>query len=243
MSIPPRELQRSLQQLAKICEVLQVALGVRLDVAGERVFVVDDKGNIIPGNVLCAAMAILALQAKPGGTVAVPVSAPNVLEIIAEQYGGKILRTKMTPQALMEAANRPDVILAADGNGSFIWPEFQPVVDGMMTVAKLLEFLAVQQVSLSQIVASVPPFYVAQGQVDCPWENKGTVMRLLNQQFRERLSEQIDGLKIKLGENEWVLLLPDPDEPVFHIHAQGSSLAQAQDLVSRYGRIIEGLQK
>lgn len=243
MSIPPKEFQQSLQQLAKICEVLQTVLGVRLDVAGERVFMVDDKGSIIPGNVLCAALAILAFKAKPGGTIAVPVSAPNVFETIAQEHGGKILRTKVTPQALMEAANRKDVIMAADCSGSFIWPEFQPVVDGMMTVAKVLEFLTVQDTSLSQAIAAVPPFYVAQGQVECPWENKGMVMRLLNQQFRERLSEQIDGLKINLGENEWVLLLPDPDAPVFHIHAQGPSLAQAQDLVSRYARIIEGLQK
>ena len=243
MSIPPKELQRSLQQLAKICEVLQAAMGVRLDVAGERVFVVDNKGGIVPGNMLCAAMAILAFKAKGGGTVAVPVSAANVLETIAVQHGGKILRTKVNPQALMETANRPDVIMACDCGGSFIWPEFQPVVDGMMTVAKLLEFLTVQDTTLSQAVASVPSFYVAQGQVDCPWENKGTVMRLLNQQYRERLSEQIDGIKINLGENEWVLLLPDPDEPIFHIHAQGPSFAQAQDLVAKYGRIVEGLQK
>ena len=243
MSVPHKEFQRSLQQLAKICEVMQTAMGVRLDVAGERIFVVDDKGSIVSGNVLCAAVAILALRARPGGTIAVPVSAPNVLEVIAEQHGGKVLRTKTNPQALMEAANRPDVIMAADSGGSFIWPQFQPVVDGMMTIAKLLEFLTVQGTTLSQAVAAVPPFYLSQGQVSCPWENKGTVMRLLNQQFRERLAEQVDGIRISLGENEWVLLLPDPDEPLFHIHAQGPSLAQAQELVAKYGRIIEGLQK
>jgi len=41
----------------------------------------------------------------------------------------------------MVAANNSEVIMAGDGNGAFIWPEFQPVVDGMMTVAKLLEYL------------------------------------------------------------------------------------------------------
>ena len=76
----------------------------------------------------------------------------------------------------------------------------------------------------------------------CPWENKGTVMRLLNQQYRDRLGEQIDGVKIKLSADEWVLVLPDADTPVFYIYAQAPTEEQAQDLLDRYQRIVEGLQ-
>ncbi|TEU15237.1 MAG: nucleotidyl transferase [Anaerolineales bacterium] len=242
MSIPPQEFQESLQQLAKICGALETAVGVRLDVGGERVFVVDDQGRIVQGPLLCAAMAAMALKACDGGTIAVPVSMPNVFEVIAEECGGKILRTKVNLQALMEASNRPDVIMASDGIAAFIWPEFHPVADGMMTVAKLLEFLTIQGITLSQAVAAVPIHFASRGKVGCPWDSKGTVMRLLNEQYKERLGEQIDGVKIYLGDDEWVLLLPDADEPLFHIYSQARSSEQARDLVARYERIVEGLQ-
>jgi mannose-1-phosphate guanylyltransferase/phosphomannomutase len=242
MSIPPEELRASLSQLSKICGVLETTLGVRLDVGGERVFVVNSDRGLIDGTLLAAAMAIMTYRSQPGGTIAVPVSMPSVFERIAEQYGGEIARTKVNLQSLMEAANHPDVVMAADGNGSFIWPAFQPVVDGMMTVAKLLEFIATQKTTLPTALDEVPPFYMAQGQVNCPWEAKGRVMRLLNQQYKDRLREQIDGVKIHLGDGEWVLVLPDPDRPLFHISAEGRSREQAEDLVARYERIVEGLQ-
>jgi len=242
MSIPPQEFQDSLQQLAVICGALETAMGVRLDVGGERVFVVNDRGGIVSGTLLCAAMAAMALKAHRGGTIAVPVSMPNMFEAIAERYGGKTLRTKVSLQALMQAANRPDVIMASDGIATFIWPGFQPVADGMMTVAKLLEFLATQDTTLSEAVAAVPPYHMANGEVGCPWERKGTVMRLLNQQYKERLGEQIDGVKINLGNDEWVLVLPDADEPLFHIYAQARSSEQARELVAKYERIVRGLQ-
>jgi mannose-1-phosphate guanylyltransferase/phosphomannomutase len=168
---------------------------------------------------------------------------PTVFEDLAAQYGGRIIRTKVTPYAMMQACKDNDVIMAGDGQGSFIWPQFQPVVDGLMTVAKLIGFLTMQQVTLSQAIAAVPYFCLAQGQVNCPWENKGTVMRLLNQQYKDRLSEQIDGIKILLGGTEWALILPDPDQPLFHIYAQATTAEQAQDLVAKYERIVEGLQK
>jgi len=242
MSISSDEFHSSIDQLGKICSVLEAALGVRLDVGGERVFVVDSGGREIQGASLTAALARMAFIGEQGGTVAVPVTMPTVFEEMAAAYGGKVLRTKANLQSVMAAANNPDVIMAADGNGSFIWPRFQPVVDGMMTVAKLLEYLTTQGLSLREAVQAVPRYNTAQGEVSCPWDIKGTVMRLLNQQYRDRLGEQIDGVKIVLADGEWVLVLPDADRPVFHVFAQAPSSEQAQNLLDRYQRIVEGLQ-
>ena len=44
--------------------------------------------------------------------VAVPVAMPNVFEKIAAEYGGSVLRTKVNPQALMEAAESGVVMLS-----------------------------------------------------------------------------------------------------------------------------------
>ncbi len=242
MSIPTEEFHHSIEQLGKICAVLNTALGVRLDVGGERVFVVDGNGQEVSSTMLAAALARLALVTHGGGAIAVPVTMPSVFEEMAEAYGGRILRTKANLQSVMAAALEPDVIMATDGNGSFIWPCFQPVVDGMMTVAKMLEFLATQHISMSEALEAVPEYHLAEGQVSCPWETKGTVMRLLNQQYRERLGEQIDGVKIQLSADEWVLVLPDADSPVFYIYAQAPSDEQARDLLDRYQRIVEGLR-
>jgi mannose-1-phosphate guanylyltransferase/phosphomannomutase len=84
---------------------------------------------------------------------------------------------------------------------------------------------------------------VARSEVSCPWQAKGKVMRLLNQQYKDRRAEMIDGVKILLGEQEWVLILPDPDYPKFHIYAEARTDAEAQELVDRYIRIVEGLQE
>lgn len=241
MSIPSAELRKQLKQLAAITRVLETSIGVRVDVGGEMVIIIDGDGAVVPPVKLCAALAIQAFRANGGGTIAIPVSLPNTFERIAEQYGGKVLRTRATVQALMEAASQPDVIMAGSSNGAFIWPQFQPVVDGMMTVAKMLEFSATQG-GLAEALAAVPPYHTAEATTKCPWESKGLVMRLLNQQYQGRLGRQIDGVKIMLGDDEWVLVLPDADEPLFRIYAQASSDEQAEELVQRYERIVEGLQ-
>ena len=68
-------------------------------------------------------------------------------------------------------------------------------------------------------------------------------MRLLNQQYEDHRTDLIDGIKILLGEQEWVLILPDPDYPRFHVHAEAQTDNEARELVDRYVRIVEGLQE
>ena len=142
----------------------------------------------------------------------------------------------------MEMSARDNVVMATDGMGSFVFPQFQPVIDGLMAVSKLLEFLATQRTSLADVVASLPPFHVSHRSVGCPWEAKGTVMRLLNQQYKDHRTELIDGIKIFLGDGEWVLVFPDPDYPSFHIHAEAKTDAEAAEIVEQYAQIVEELQ-
>jgi mannose-1-phosphate guanylyltransferase/phosphomannomutase len=142
----------------------------------------------------------------------------------------------------MDVSDRDGVVIAADGAGNFIFPRFQPVIDGLMGVVKLLEFLATQKTSLAAIVSALPAFHVSRREVSCPWEAKGKVMRLLNQQYKDRRAEMIDGIKILLGEGEWVLILPDPDYPKFFVYAEARTDTEAQELLDRYVRIVEGLR-
>jgi len=243
MSVLPEEFEAGLEQLSKIVSVLGTDLGVRLDVGGEKIFLVDEKGQILPDVVACAAMAELALRAAGGGVLCVPVDLPSVFEQIAAQHGGHVVRTKVDLQALMRACCQEGVIMAGDGTGSFIFPSFQPAMDGLMATAKLLEFLATQQTRLSEVVAGLPPFFMAREQVNCPWEAKGTVMRLLIERYKKSCIETIDGIKIWLDDRAWVLIRPDPDRPLFHVVAEADSVAQAEGMVEKYRRVVEGLQQ
>ncbi len=243
MSVTPQEFERELRELTLITGVLDAHLGVRLDVGGEKIFLVDQHGQYVPEEIASVAMATLASRAHPGGTIVVPVHLPSVFERIAAEHGGQILRCKADPHDLMGMATRKGVVMAADGVGNYVFPQFQAAIDGLMATVKLLEFLATQQTTLADVVAGLPSFHVSHQEVSCPWEAKGTVMRLLNQQYKDRRADLIDGIKILLGEGEWVLVLPDPDFPRFHVYAEALSDKEAQELAGRYARIVQGLQE
>lgn len=236
------QLESALQRLSQITPVVNANMGVRLDSGAEKIFLVDDKGRRLHPLRTLAAMTTLAMRANGGGTVAVPVTAPRAFEIIAARYGGTIIRTRSGLGALMQTAvEQPDLLLLGDGNGFYIFPSFYPIADGMFATVKLMELLTVNNATLSDVVADLPPYHIARMRVPCRWESKGKVMRILNQQYHERQGAQLDGIKIDLGP-EWVLILPDPDAPFFHIIAEGCSEEQAHILADKYSGLVTGLQ-
>jgi mannose-1-phosphate guanylyltransferase/phosphomannomutase len=237
----PEQFQENMKRLGVITNVLDADLGVKIDSSGEKLFAVDNRGNQIQPMQLAAAVALLMFKAQGGGIVAVPVNAPTIFERIAQQYGGEIQRTKVSPYAQMQAATKSGVIMATDGEGGFIFPNFHPGMDAMFATAKILELTIKQGERISEVVNSLPAYALVRTKVACRWEDKGRVMRVLNERYKNG-SLQIDGVRILLGE-EWVLILPDPDRPLFHIFAESQSSDQAQILVDKYAGLVTGLQQ
>ena len=241
-SRPMEEIDKDLQRLATITSTLNNDMGIRIDPGGERISVVDDRGRILDGTKLLVVMTSLFLRKYRGGTVAAPVTAPGALEHIAERYDGHIQHTRVQAHALMSAAGREGVVLVGDGTGGFVFPSMQPAFDGMLAIVKLLELLSTFEMRLSEVVDDLPPYYMSRTVVNCPWESKGKVMRILSEQYRDRRTKPIDGIKIDLGK-EWVLVLPDADRPLFHVVAESVSNEQAQALAEKYARVVSGLQQ
>lgn len=242
MSIPYEMFRGALHRLLVISKALDANLGVRIDVGGETVFVVDNSGRSLSGIDLSAAMAELVFNAHPGGTIAISINMPNIFERIATQHGGKVIRTGVDTQSLMQACVSNDVVMACDGKGNFIFPEFQPCIDGMMAIAKLLEFLATQNRHLADVISRLPAYHLARAKVYCLWEAKGAVMRQLNQRFQDMLGSPIEGLKIELAEEEWVLILPSQDQPHIEIIAEATSQTVADNIVEEYTQLVRTLQ-
>lgn len=233
--------QEEQRRLAVIVQALGGDFGVRLDVGGEKIFLADDRGQLAPDAVTCAAMVELAMRSAPGSVVAIPVTLSSVFERIARRHRGSILRTPVDVAALMQASHNANVLMASDGAGAFIFPDFLPAADGMMATARLLQMLARQKVSLSELIDSLPVFHVVSTTVECAWDSKATLMRRLQQHFASADVQVTDGIKVFLNESEWMLARPDPDRPLFHVTVEGDSPERAQELLAEYTHVVAEL--
>src|SRR5207302_3630428 len=130
---------------------------------------------------------------------------------------------------LTQAAASDGVIFAGAPGGGFVFPRFLPAYDAIASLCKLLELLAAVDEPVSSLVRELPRPTLIHRQVPCPWALKGTVMRVLNERFADANVDLRDGIKVFDGRG-WVQVLPDPDEPVVHLYAEGGSTEASEEL-------------
>ncbi len=238
---PPR--QESLKRLGEVVKSFKADIGLLFDNGAERLAVVDDVGRTLAGSELLVVMVDLVTRHFPGGKIGVPVNQPNVIEVLSNQRGFEVVRTKVDRSDLMRVAREDGVVFCGGGDGGFIFPEFMPAYDAIFTFAKILEMIANRKQKISEVVDELPNFHLKKREVVISWENKGHVMRYLIEKHMGDDVDSTDGLKVFLSPGKWVLILPDDEEPVLHLYAEGFDEKDCDYLLDEYeGKIRIALQ-
>jgi mannose-1-phosphate guanylyltransferase/phosphomannomutase len=224
-------------RVAELVRAASAQLGAVIDPDGERITLIDDEGHVLSNDEALLSLLTLVTLTTEKAHVALPVAVSREAERIAEAAGATITWTKLSTPHLMEVAASGGVDLAASQEGGFIFPRFLPAYDATAAFVNVLELLARSGLRLSKIVAGLPRISIVHDSVVTPWEQKGLVMRTLVERIKDREMLMVDGVKI-LHDDGWVLVLPDPEEPITHIWAEADSDAEARSLSQEYARRI-----
>ena len=215
-------------------------LGAVIHPDGERLTLIDDAGQVLTNDVALFVLLGLVLQTTDKARVALPVSVGRGAEEQCERAGAEIVWTKLSSSHLMELASSSDVQFAASQEGGYIFPAFLPAFDAVATLVNLLSMLAASGLRLSKVVGQSPQVHIAHQSVATPWEQKGMVMRTLVERLKDSELVLIDGVKVVLDDG-WALVLPDPEEPLTHVWAEGGTAGDARSRAQEYARRIRQL--
>jgi mannose-1-phosphate guanylyltransferase/phosphomannomutase len=210
------ELASSLERVGGIVPGVSAAFGCVVGPDGESVQFVDDRGEFVPPDVM---LACILDRMQPKRAV-LPINLSSGYRAIVEAGGGTLIesRTGAGNVALRAAAEQADI--ASTGEGRFVLPAFLPAPDCFMTIAHAISLFREEPLSAVRQRYGESFGNVARERLECPWAAKGRVMRGLAERFGgDPEAILTDGVKLNV-DGGWVLMLPDPDNPLFYVYAE-----------------------
>jgi mannose-1-phosphate guanylyltransferase/phosphomannomutase len=231
-------LEASLGQAKRLVTAVGADLGAVFDRPGERLYLVDEQAREIP--VEQALLLYLRLIGSNGrtGRLAFPVTVTSQVDRLVEGSGLEIVRTGASLQELTRVAADENVVFGGAVGGGYVFPDFLPGYDAVASLVKLLELLAPVHRPISDIVAELPRPTLVHRQLACPWSLKGLVMRVLNERLSGRDLDLTDGIKV-FDDRGWAEVLPDPDEPVLHLYAEGETVEASEQLIAELRGMVD----
>ncbi|MHB8393962.1 MAG: sugar phosphate nucleotidyltransferase [Candidatus Dormibacteria bacterium] len=229
----PRNPDEELQQAASITKTVAAAVGARIDAPGQRLYLIDDEGEIFDHQAAICLLALMTLSLHSEATVVAPVSACWQLEQVVAVSGGKLVHSRADIASVVRAAARHNAVIGADGTGGFVWPDHLAAYDAMFTLLAAIQLVVEMGTSLSQIRRRLPVGSHEERTVPCPWGVKGEVMRRLVEAHRTDRVDLTDGLKV-LSDSGYALVLPDADTPRYRVIASGADHDSVASTLQRY---------
>ena len=220
---------RGLERLGELVASSRAAFGVRFDHVGERIAVVDERGELVHDDrALLVLLDLVAAERGVGARLALPVTTTRVAEQVTRFHGARSFGRRRRPDDLTSRdPPSPGSCFAGDGRGGFVIPEFHSALDGLAAFVRLLGLVARTKLTLSEIDARIPHSHLVRRSVPTPWSVKGAVMRRVVEAAGGRELDTTDGVRVVEADGGWVLVLPDPAQAVTHIWAEGPDAAAA----------------
>ena len=230
---------KDLARLGELVSSSRAAFGVRFDSVGERLSLVDERGQQVSDDRALLVVLDLVAAERRGARAALPVTTTRVAEQVAGFHGTEVLRVSTAPTELTRAAAQEGVVFAGDGRGGFVVPEFSASLDAVAAFVRLLGLVARTRLTLSEIDARIPQAHLVSRTVPTPWAVKGAVMRTVLEAAGPLQVDTTDGVRVLEGQS-WALVLPDPAEAATHLWAEAAGPTAAAELLQRWVAVVEG---
>ncbi len=183
-------------------------LAIAFDGDGDRLGVVDEKGNIIWGDELMTIFSRSILEKNPDATFIAEVKCSQRLFDDIEKKGGRILMWKVGHSLIKAKMNETGAALAGEMSGHIFFADrFFGFDDAIYSGARLLEILSHTNKNLSELIEDLPEVVnTPEIRVDCKEEQKFEIVKFLTEKFKKTNQViDIDGVRI-LFDQGWGLV-------------------------------------
>jgi phosphoglucosamine mutase len=220
------------QKLAETVLAYRADLGIALDGDGDRLIMVDHKGEIVDGDELIFIIAKSRLQAKMLRGPVVGTLMTNLgMEVALNQMGVKLLRAQVGDRYVMEMLAENNGILGGENSGHIICLDRTTTGDGIIAALQVMAEMQNSGKSLHELKSGMTKY---------PQVLVNIKTKIKPNLGSEDIQKAVKDIEKKLGETGRVLLRASGTEPLIRVMVEG----QHEDKVTAYAeQLAEQVRK
>ncbi len=236
----PEPTPDTLYETAEVVKEIKADFGVAHDGDADRAIVIDELGRIQWGDRTATVLAkyIASKHKDLPRRVFTAVSSSIIVEEVLKKMGVEVIWLPVGSIGISRALAREGGICGFEENGGFMYPLHHPVRDGAMTTALLLQLLAEENTTLSQLYDELPKYYAVKTKIPMSRDKALKAVEAVKEAFKNYRQITIDGVKV-ISSDYWFLVRPSGTEPLLRIMIEAKTKDKANELLKILKQVIE----
>jgi phosphomannomutase len=196
-------------------------LGIAFDGDADRMFLVDEKAQLVSGSLTTALVAERLLRKNPGETILYNLICSWTVPEVIEENGGRGVRTRVGHSFIKQIMAETRAIFGGEHSGHYYFRDNYRADSGMIAALLVLEALSLYDGTMSELLQ---PFqrYSASGEINSEVEDQQATIEKLADIYAEAKQDRSDGLTVEY-EDWWFNCRPSNTEPLLRLNLEAGT--------------------
>lgn len=214
-------------------------LGALFDGDGDRMFLMDEKGEFISGTITTAMVAKQILKMQPGSTILYNAICGRIVPETVASLGGTSHRTRVGHSIIKRDMRRLDAVFAGEHSGHYFFRDFFSADSGIITFLYALQLISEDGRPVSQIVADFDK-YPQSGEINFEVTDREPILEELKATFGPQAQsvDDLDGVSIWYP-TWWLNVRGSNTQPVLRLNVEANDAATLEAKTQEIRSIIE----
>ncbi|HNT56571.1 MAG TPA: phosphomannomutase/phosphoglucomutase [Syntrophales bacterium] len=220
-------------------------LGIGFDGDADRIGVIDDRGNMLYGDMLMVVFAREILKHHPGATIIGEVKCSRNLYDDIRKRGGRPVMGKAGHSLIKQRLREEKAILAGEMSGHLFFADrYFGFDDALYAACRLLEIVSAREGPVSTYLEDLPKtFNTPEIRIPCPEEKKFLVVEAFREALEGRFEViDVDGVRVEFDDG-WGLLRASNTGPVLVLRFEAATEERLREIRSFFEETLEEIRR
>ncbi len=211
----------ALTGLGEAVRATHADVGVAFDADADRMFLTDEQGNRIFGDVLLVLLAKQFLKKYPGSPITYNLICSHMVPEEIEKAGGQAIRTQVGHADIKKTMRDQNAPFGGEISGHFYFRDHYFVDSGLVSMVVALDFLRQQDKPLSELVKEID-IYAHDAEVNSTVSDIPATLAKIKAVHGAAIRDEIDGITVEYPD-WWFNVRPSNTEPLLRLSVEAKT--------------------
>lgn len=216
-------------------------LGIATDGDGDRLYFIDEKGNIVPATSITSIVARELLKKYPGERIYFDIRDIFGPQKIVEEFGGQSEITQVGHAYITEAMNKSGGIFAGESSGHMFFRTNGNAESNLPVMLIVLKAITEEDKTLSEIVEELRRSHES-GELNFKVSNSADILEKLKEKYKDGELWEMDGVSIAYPSWRFNVRTSNT-EPLLRLNVEGYSKEEVSQKFAEIRSFIESIAK
>lgn len=231
----------NLKALKKAVKSEKADFGVAFDGDADRMFLMDENGEQLGGDMAMLLVIKSMLKKNPGATILYNLICSNAVPELIEREGGNAIRTPVGHAIIKPMMKKENALFGGEHSGHFYFRDNWYADSGLIAMLIAMESLSEAEKPVSELIDELDPYFRS-GETNVKVRNIPKTLDKIVAEYSSQRPDYTDGVTVNF-DDWWFNARPSNTEPLLRLNVEAKTAELLEEKTATLLKVVKGRRK